>query len=431
MTNSPPCRPSGGYGRLSERAGVSVVVVHDDGRHGEDPLVGAGGWCRGLAFGLAACLILGCDQDTPHSNGNAMSSMLLRVDVPEVLSTAIGDSGQIRFLRFISDADGVRSVERVSAVGTSDDGTQVLVADIPSCEIRFFRLDGGTTKRSIGRCGEGPGEFSMISGVELRDDTVYAMDPNRQLVQVLTPDGAEVRRFRIPDMLPDVPGRFSWAQMIAPDAYLFIRATNGKAGTEGGGMPDWRSPVIRLQRTSDGKAVVTGSSLRIPRTSEDVARASGFVHPLRACGRVDRQQGTLTNAVVTQRLAAETVVLDAKLEPTVRRATALPWTVPKQDTTFPGGWRWGIVSATVACGDEFYALGIRNYEGGDERVADSHGRLEIRRYDGSLVVARNWGDDYPGGLSIGAPRAVLGDTLVTLAVDEKGWQRLAVWVFRE
>ncbi len=87
-----------------------------------------------------------------------------------------------------------------------------------------------------------------------------------------------------------------------------------------------------------------------------------------------------------------------------------------------------MLGSTVACGAQYYAHGVRSFDGNDERIADTHGRIEIRTYDGTVVVARNWGRDHPEAVQVGVPRAVLGDTLVTTLVDENGWQRVAAWL---
>ncbi len=160
-------------------------------------------------------LVIGCGAMAPDGGTPGVNDFLFRVDADIIGSQDAPDVGQLSFLGYVTSAEGPEAIDRVSAVGTGDRGISLVIADVPSCEIRFVTLDGGSAREPIGRCGEGPGEFSMISGLEMRGDTVYAMDPNRQLIQVLTQDGTEVRRFRIQDRLPSVPGRFSWGQMIS------------------------------------------------------------------------------------------------------------------------------------------------------------------------------------------------------------------------
>lgn len=370
--------------------------------------------CVGL--GALAC----ADAPPPEPN-----DFLFRAPGVAVESTTAQSAGTIAFLGYATAAQGPDAVDRISAVASTPLPHIVMVADVPTCQIRLIDVTGQASSRSLGRCGEGPAEFSTITGLAWRDDAIYAMDADRQQVQVLSPAGVELRRIRFRDALPEMSGRLVWGGLVDSSEFLMVRSYNG-LGTDGGvALPRWTRPLLDIAVTPNA-AAVRGSDLAIPHLSEMVAQSSGFVHPVRACVRGD-QHAKVTNVVATHRLAAEAAILDDDLETVARVIWSAPWTTPTADPAFPGGWRWGIDRAEVACGAQMFALGLRDFEGNDERTGDSHGRIEVRRYNGRVIATRQWDSTSAPAERIGSPRLISGDTLYTLVTDTDGWQRLAMW----
>lgn len=82
-------------------------------------------------------------------------------------------------------------------VARTSDG-KVVVTDAPAEELRVFDAQGNHL-RTMGRRGEGPGEFSQVQGVEVYGDTIYALDPRRGTA-VFTVDGAFVRQSPYPSL---------------------------------------------------------------------------------------------------------------------------------------------------------------------------------------------------------------------------------------
>lgn len=84
----------------------------------------------------------------------------------------------------------------VSGVVRLSDG-RLVVADGGSSEVRYFAPDG-THLHSVGRRGEGPGEFALIQAVgPAGGDSVWVYDYGVQRVTILAPDGATARTMQV------------------------------------------------------------------------------------------------------------------------------------------------------------------------------------------------------------------------------------------
>jgi hypothetical protein len=303
----------------------------------------------------------------------------------------------------------------------------IAIADLATCEIHLVNVHLRTRLETIGGCGEGPGELSFTSGIGVLDDSIFALDANRQQVQVFGPDGEEVRRYRYADLEPPGIGTLEWGTVISSEAALATRFAFGRDTIL---YPAWQTPIGIVRTVGTSGLRFEPSRIRIAAASELTAiRSGGVLHAVRVCASEGFQPGVRGYAVATQPFAFETVVLDASLTPVVRTHTKVDWVTPARDSTRSDGpWILGARRWYVICGEDAYAVAMRTFVGRDERTADTHGRLEIRSYDGSLVASRNWGEaDTNEFTSLGSPKALFGDTLVTLRIDQNGWQRVALW----
>jgi len=85
------------------------------------------------------------------------------------------------------DADPAYELFRIRGLARLSDGT-VVVGEAGASEIRFFGPDGRHI-RSVGREGEGPGEFSTLFGIYARGDTVFAYDYRLSRVTLFDAEG--------------------------------------------------------------------------------------------------------------------------------------------------------------------------------------------------------------------------------------------------
>ena len=84
---------------------------------------------------------------------------------PELVISARGDDPNYAFYR-------------PSAIGVDDAGN-IYVADSSNARVQVFDA-GGEYVRTLGRAGQGPGEFSSLSG-SYRPVALHAWDPRRQV----------------------------------------------------------------------------------------------------------------------------------------------------------------------------------------------------------------------------------------------------------
>lgn len=368
---------------------------------------------------LLLAAIGGCRA--PANSEGVDTDLTLGAEGSAVRAADATETGTFTFLGYLTAEQGDRATERITALSATDEG-DVAIADLSSCQVLLGHLATTVNSRRVGHCGDGPGEFSFVSGAGAIGDTVIGYDATRRQVLAFDSAGVEVKRVGLLSLLPEQFGAFEWNALWSTDRYLLTRSVGPLNAAE---LPAWRMPVVMVDAGKD-PVVVRALPVTLAPVAERSATSQRRPALLRACiqpgGRGARGAGHL---VVAQGLAVESVVLDAKWRPVAHPVTRLSWMRPTMDSTgfpVPAARRW-----YVACGTESYAIGFRAFEGRDERAPDTRGYVEVRRYDGTLIAARGWVDADSGSRIIGAPRALVGDTLVSVVLDAEGWQRAAMW----
>jgi hypothetical protein len=83
-------------------------------------------------------------------------------------------------------------------VGRMSSGEFLMAAPVGGGEILVY-ADSGPSIRSIGRRGQGPGEFGMRMRLVVGPgDTIYVLDEQNARLQILTSSGESVRSFPLP-----------------------------------------------------------------------------------------------------------------------------------------------------------------------------------------------------------------------------------------
>lgn len=151
---------------------------------------------------------------------------------PIAILGSINDSASIR-----PDAMRGCMVDRLSS------GAFVVSGVVGGGRLLVFPDSGGSSSRSIGRFGQGPGEFGESSRIIVGvGDTLHVLDDANGRVQVLLADGSFVRSFPLPDgfgpvlLLPDGDYVFHVTPTGA-DARLFQRFD-----PTGGRLTEWGMP---------------------------------------------------------------------------------------------------------------------------------------------------------------------------------------------
>lgn len=124
-----------------------------------------------LGVSVTAC------GDGEGARGASMVIDTLPGGVVRTMSSAPADSGRWSFelLHEIQPPEGDSAeLLQPNDIAITDDGT-VLVAEGGSAHVKVFGADGAHV-RSIGRSGEGPGEF-RVAWITTRGDTLFVQDP--------------------------------------------------------------------------------------------------------------------------------------------------------------------------------------------------------------------------------------------------------------
>ena len=165
-----------------------------------------------------------------------------------------------------SDADGAHAFGRIGGAARLDDGT-VVVVDQMAAEARFFDATGRHV-RTVGRAGDGPGEFrDPLLLARTAGDTLLVTDRNRHRVTMLAADGRMLGRVDLTSGRAGVPervfGRFA-------DGTLLARATWSSSPTDRPGVTRVDSDWLRI--AADGSS------------RDTIGRHFDFYRPMVAAG---------------------------------------------------------------------------------------------------------------------------------------------------
>lgn len=167
--------------------------------------------------------------------------------------------------------DSVRTVardprlENPTGVRRLDDG-RLVVADVRTVHLLS---DDGTYAASLGREGDGPGEFRSVAGVATRSDTIVVLD-------------ARTRRISIFSAAPEFLGSTNWPSH-ASMSHVNLDRSEGLVGVAGNGVVAALGSLVRNGQASSVAIVwaeLDGDSARILQRVPDwtwVSTPSGFM----------------------------------------------------------------------------------------------------------------------------------------------------------
>lgn len=183
------------------------------------------------------------------------------------------------------------------------DGTGGLwTEDLDLCAVIRIQLTTGERTDSIGRCGEGPGEFRDIGPFELLGDTAIAVwDHSLDRLTILGRDGA-VRYFR--------PHPLSTDTTVLSNVVNMAQMESGVLGITHGVQLGSEAPTVTLydyQRDSILKRV-------LPQPSETWRTGEGDGSPAHIPLACSGMWGAEYVLAVSQAWASETAVLDSRGE---------------------------------------------------------------------------------------------------------------------
>jgi 6-bladed beta-propeller len=120
------------------------------------------------------------------------------------------------------EGDESYQLSNVSSVGRLSDGS-IVIANTGTNEVRVYDKTGRHLV-TIGRKGEGPGEFAGLGRVIVgAGDTLLAYDGNLKRVSLFTPDGVFVRSFGLDftQGFPQLQGQFADGTFLTTRSFAF------------------------------------------------------------------------------------------------------------------------------------------------------------------------------------------------------------------
>lgn len=148
---------------------------------------------RTLLPAVAAAALLACGHDTAPRAASDAAAMNAAPAWSEGRGWTIEDTPSV----VIGEAEGAEAYQFdvIASALRLADGT-VVVGDRGSGQVRWFTARGEHL-RSVGRKGDGPGEFRVIEWIGARGDSVLVWDPFARRLTVLGPGGAVARMVRV------------------------------------------------------------------------------------------------------------------------------------------------------------------------------------------------------------------------------------------
>ncbi|HEU4559342.1 MAG TPA: hypothetical protein VFS20_15905 [Longimicrobium sp.] len=201
-----------------------------------------------LAAALAS-LALACGRDVPPRGGHDLPVVENAAPawkegqgwrIAEEPSVVIGEAEGAQAYQF----DGVAGALRLA------DGT-IVVGDRGSGQLRYFTARGQHL-RSVGRKGDGPGEFRFIDWIGERADSVFVWDLFARRLTVLAPDGGIARVLRVEQ---EADGEFLQGVGMTENGTLVLRAIRPRGRREPGEHVD--SVAYLRVSTADGEIAGT------------------------------------------------------------------------------------------------------------------------------------------------------------------------------
>ena len=177
-----------------------------------------------LIIGLLIFVVSGCSSQGPESSAEAEEAYPYQVDVIDGVRTLTNPEspwkGRIEYAVVEQASIGVEAGEDAYMLNRPfdikvDAEGRIYVLDWGDTNIRVYDPEG-IHLRTIGRKGQGPGEFDTPCYIDIgADGHLYLMDGRNQRVTVFTAEGEHVRDFR-------VKGFYS-GMACDPDGGLFVQ----------------------------------------------------------------------------------------------------------------------------------------------------------------------------------------------------------------
>lgn len=284
------------------------------------------------------------------------------------------ETARLEFVREYGDVEAGLVFGRISVLAASP-SEKLAVYDEHGCRIWLIDTPTGDWT-TLGGCGEGPGEFQLITAMTFDENTLVVFDLSAMAVVRISMDGEELSRFRFPWKELDAHGVSSLT--TTPDGSLLAAVDLIAANYRD--RPTHHRQFARLEGTT-GTVLETGLTVQpitmqtlntMPRFAAHCAPSAGLVFVVNVWGpQVMLLRPSDFSAVASVRVPIDwsLVVNDVRFEDDNHLFPRLP----------PPG---------AACGDGVSVVGYRRLDQDDEgETMVAAGSIFVLDNDGNLVAS--------------------------------------------
>jgi hypothetical protein len=283
-------------------------------------------------------------------------------------------TARLEYVRSIGASDGPLSFSTIPSLAARSDGT-VAVLDRFNCQVVLIDSAGMLIRR-FGRCGRGPGEFVTPWRLAFLGDSLVVFDDGQGAFLFMDLHGNEGRRLHLGE-LPGAVGIRGFA--FENDTTLLVGKTlNATVYTDNNELV-----AIVDRRTGRERAGV------VQDVPISIGSQRAMTRSIYLCG----SNGNNANAhvVIGNLWQAELVSFDDFPEAvSSHTVTTVDWLPIRFDSRGPKAPRPPSMTLTLACGDETFAAMYRVLDFDKRPAAVRQGMLEVRSYDGQVLVRDIW-----------------------------------------
>lgn len=316
----------------------------------------------------------------PTWGGICVLSVLTVPIAPACSSSSSDDiptpSLAFELVRQIGDMEGSAAFGTISAIAAHPNGL-LAVGEWTSCRITLIDRASGAVLRRIGRCGQGPGEFTRIQILALSQDSILVVEPMAMHVQVLDFFGHEGRRLQLRS-LSKVGATMLTHLTVVNDTTWLVGLGLTLRGKAAAADPDNADNLLAYVDSRTGTPYMT-----FHRDDEfSIRNRNGVVRSAISCASPHAAHDVAAFSVWT---FAGATYGGGSTTPTSAFAVPIDWAAPR--LVGPQEWIWPSGYYYADCGERWVAFRYIAVEDTSQR--GERGHIEVRSYGGDVLVSRD------------------------------------------
>lgn len=169
------------------------------------------------------------------------------INLPLSAQTAATEVWSLREELRIGAIDGPQALSQIGTIVLSESGRYLYVSQPQERSIKIFDSASGAFLRAVGRSGSGPGEFSLVSTIGTKQDTLFAIDSHQQHLVLFSGTGEHIRTENLAPMMSSaVEGMPLEPIGLARNGMFFAQRPASLAQIAYGAVES--TPVVQLTR---------------------------------------------------------------------------------------------------------------------------------------------------------------------------------------